>query len=497
MGLRARTDRPVSVAPALALRGISKQLGSTRALEDAHCTVRVGTVHALLGENGAGKTTLMRIAFGALEPDAGSVALHGATRRFHSSRDAIAAGIGMVHQHFMLVPAFTVTENVALGSRRRFNATQVAARIRALGVETGLAANPDARVRDLAVGAQQRVEVLKALANGAQVLILDEPTAVLSPAESEDLYRWIRRFVSDGGTVVLITHRLAEALAVADDVTVLRRGRTVLAQSRSSVDERTLVEALGGDAAPVALRPGVRPVDAEADIVFALEHVDVVDARGVARLRDASLTVRRGEVLGVIGVENSGQRELLRVLAGRLEPSAGRVTRPARVGFVPEDRLADALIPTMSLTENLVLADAGIQRGVIPWAERESEARAVISAHEVVATGPRSPVAILSGGNQQKFVVGRERAVSPAALVAENPTRGLDLRASARVLAAIAAAADEHRGAAVVFSSDLDEILGLTSRIVACHGGRVTEVPAPADRLDRAPYTRALLGLGA
>ena len=479
--------------PALALRGIVKRLGATLALDEAHCTIRPGTVHALLGENGAGKTTLMRIAFGALAPDAGAIELSGHAVRFRSSADAIRAQIGMVHQHFALVPAFSVMENVALVGRGYVDARRGAARVRTLSAETGLAADPFTRVRDLAVGAQQRVEILKALAHDAKILILDEPTAVLSPSESDELYRWIRQYVSDGGTVVLITHRLVEALAIADDVTVLRRGRTVLAGRREDVDEAVLVDALGGDVARPASFPADRiPGD---EIVFRLEDVGVVDDRRIQRLRNVTLTVRRGEVLGVLGVEGSGQQELLRVLAGRVHPTEGRVSRPARVGFVPEDRLVDALIPSMSLTENLVLAGSGGARGVIAWNEREHQATAIIAEHEVVAASARSPMSTLSGGNQQKFVVGRERAIAPSALVAENPTRGLDLRAAARVRSAIADVADRHSGAAVVFSNDLDEVLALTRRVVVCFAGRVTEIPPPVDPIDRTPYTRALLGL--
>ena len=386
-----------------------------------------------------------------------------------------------------------MTENVALAGDGHVDKRRGAERVRTLSAETGLAADPAVRVRDLAVGPQQRVEILKALAHNATILILDEPTAVLSPSESVELYRWIRQFVSGGGTVVLITHRLTEALAIADDVTVLRRGHTVLTRRREDVDEAMLVDALGGDVARPTAAPAHRiPRD---EVVFGLEGVGVVDDRGVQRLRNVTLTIQRGEVLGVLGVEGSGQRELLRVLAGRIIPTEGRVLRPPHVGFVPEDRLVDALIPSMSLTENLVLAESGGARGVIAWNERERHANAIIAEHEVVASGARSPVAALSGGNQQKFVVGRERAIAPTALVAENPTRGLDLRAAARVRRAIADVADQHGGAAVVFSYDLDEILALTTRVVVCFAGRVTEVQPPTDAHDRTPYTRALLGL--
>lgn len=483
----------MSAPAALSLRAVQKRFGGTVALADASCDIRAGTVHALLGENGAGKTTLMRVAFGLVAPDHGTILRNGQPVRFASGRDAIAAGLGMVHQHFMLVPAFTVAENAALGGTGRFDPIRAAARVREVAQRTGLTIDPDARVAELPIGAQQRAELVRALAQDAQVLILDEPTAVLTPTESDELYRWMRRFADEGGTVVLITHKLREALAVADDVTVLRQGRTVLAAARDAVTEEALVAAIMGhdvlrEGAPLA------GADTSAEVVFALDDVSWTDAAGVARLKHASLTVRRGEILGVLGVEGSGQAELLRLLAGRLTPTSGRVTHPERVGFVPGDRLHDAVIPAMSATENLVLAEAGALRGTIDWRAREAEAAQLIATYEVRAAGPTAPLSSLSGGNQQKFVVGRERRVAPHAIVAENPTRGLDVRAAARVLATLRAVAEEGQGAAVVCSTDLDEVLALTSRIVVCFAGTVTEVAPPADANDRSVYARALLG---
>jgi simple sugar transport system ATP-binding protein len=481
--------------PALDLRGIHKRFGSTVALDGASCAVRRGTVHALLGENGAGKTTLMRILFGLEQPDAGTLTVDGRSVRFRSGKDAIAAGLGMVHQHFMLVPALTVAENAALGGRGRYDRVAMAARIRALGESTGLRADPEALVRDLPVSAQQRAELLRALAHDARFLILDEPTAVLTPTESDDLYRWMRRFADAGGTVVLITHKLREALAVADDVTVLRRGRTVAHGRCADLTEAELVRAVVGEMASSDATTALPSADAGAPL-FTLEHVSWLDARGTARLRDVSLTVRRGEILGVIGVEGSGQRELLRLLAGRAEPSSGRITRPAQVGFIPEDRLHDAVIPDMTLTENLVLAGASAARGLVAWGAYADATRTLLTSHDVRAEGPGARMASLSGGNQQKFVVGREQRQAPSALVAENPVRGLDLRATARVLDAIRAVATQHDGAAIVYSTDLDEVLGLTRRVVACFNGHVTEVPPPENAADRTPYARALLGAG-
>ncbi len=354
---------------ALVLRDVRRSYGRTRALDGATCMVRRGTIHALLGENGAGKTTLMRIAFGLISADAGELRVDGAPVTLRSSRDGIALGLGMVHQHFMLVPAMTVAENVALGGTGRFEHDAAARRIEAIGRDSGLSLDPSARVADLPVGAQQRLEIVKALAHDARVLILDEPTAVLSPAEGADLLRWLRRFADSGGTVVLITHKLRDALEHADDLTVLRRGRTVLAGTRAEVTEAEVIAALVGDAdTPLTTSPhALTDAASAAAPVLRLDGVSYVDAQGVTRLTGVTLDVRASEVLGVIGVEGAGQHELLRILAGRLEPTSGRAERPERVGFVPEDRLHDALVQELTLTENLALATAGAARGAIAW----------------------------------------------------------------------------------------------------------------------------------
>ena len=493
----------------LALAGVVKQYGSgaaaVRALDAADLHVTGGTLHAVLGENGAGKTTLMRVAFGLVRPDAGEVRVDGRARRFESPRDAIAAGFGMVHQHFTLVPAMTVAENVALGGRGRYRPSEAAARVRALGDATGLRLDPDAPAGTLGVAAQQRLEVLKALARGgeggARLLILDEPAAVLAPAEAEELLRWLRGWVDAGGTAVLVTHKLRDALRYADAVTVLRRGRTVLAAAlRGSsgpggVEEETLTRAmLGGELmADAGPPPAARAGRAEMPVVARLQGARVVDAAGVTRLKETTVAIQAGTVVGVAAVEGSGERELLRLLAGRLEPSAGRVDRPARVAFIPEDRHRDALLLDGDLAENLALAGAGVRRGRLSWPQLRARAATLVARADVRGGAPAVAARALSGGNQQKFVVARELDGNPPLVVAENPTRGLDVRAAAAVRERLRAAAVGTAGgpsaAVVVYASDLDEVLALADEMLVVYDGTVRRAP-----VDRRVVGRLMLG---
>jgi general nucleoside transport system ATP-binding protein len=499
-------------APALELLDVRKRFGDVVALDGASLVVRPGTVHALLGENGAGKTTLMRVAFGMVRADAGVTRVEGRARRFASPADAIAAGLGMVHQHFALVPAMTVAENVALGGRGRFDAAEAAERVRDVARRSGLALDPSARAASLSVAGQQRLEIVKALAREARLLVLDEPTAVLAPAEAAELLAWVRAFAGGGGSVVLITHKLREALGAADDLTVLRDGATVYAASAAESSEEALASAMLGapprahhDAAASLVRNPTHPAVTTSPprpVVLALRGVAVADERGVIRLRDATCEVRAGEIVGVAGVEGGGQRELLRALAGRLRPAEGRVEAPPAVGFVPEDRHRDAMVLDFTLVENVALRGAGARRGVVPWSALAAATRALVERHDVRAAGPRARARTLSGGNQQKLVLAREieqppparspgdtAAGAPPALVVESPTRGLDIRASAAVHDRLRAARDAG-AAVVVYSSDLEEVLALADRVLACYGGRVREVPR-----DRDAVGRAILGL--
>lgn len=471
---------------ALELSGITKRFGSVVALDDVSLTVRRGTVHALLGENGAGKSTLMHVAFGMIQPERGTLAVDGTQRRFGSPADAIDAGIGMVHQHFTNVPAMTVAENVALGGYGRYDAKRAAERVREIGARTGLILDPAARAGELPVGGQQRLEILKALGDKARVLILDEPTAVLAPSESEELLRWLRAFATDGNSVVLITHKLDEARSIADDVTVLRHGKQTLASPAAGLTTYAMARALLGEEPP-----GERVTDAPTvgEVVARLSGVDVIDERGVAAVKDASIEVRAGEIVGIAAVEGAGQRELLRTLAGRLSATRGQAVVQGAIGFVPEDRHSDALLLEGSQTENVVLRGAGKRRGIIPWRAERARTQTLAAEFDVRGGGVDRPVRTLSGGNQQKLVLGRELDGSPSLLVAENPTRGLDIRATRDVHDRLRAAAAAGAGV-VVYSSDLDEVLLLATRVMVMHAGRIHEV-----RGGREAVGRAMLGV--
>jgi simple sugar transport system ATP-binding protein len=481
------------VPPSLLLSGITRRFGDMVALDDAQLVIRPGTVHALLGENGAGKTTLMRVAFGLLAPDTGTMQRNGRPFRPRSPVDAIAAGIGMVFQHFSLVPAMTVAENIALGGHGRFDPAAAADRVRALADRTGLAIDPALRIADATLGLQQRCEILKALARDSTLLMLDEPTAVLAPADAAELLQWIRRFADAGHAVVLVTHRLRDALAISDDVTVLRRGRTVRSAPASTLSEEMLAAAMIGDAVdregevrPPTRRPTSSAVEAP---VLRLEDATLADGNGTTRLRGVTMRVHAGELVGIAGIEGQGQQELLRVLAGRAEPLAGRVERPATIGFVPEDRLRDAVLLDATLTENLALRGAATRSGRLRWQAIAADTRAAMAAFDVRAADERVTMRTLSGGNQQKFVLARELADRPAALVVENPTRGLDIRASAAVRRALHAACAE--GTAVVcYSSDLDEVLAIADRVLVVTDGQVVEVPLEREAIAQAMVAR-------
>jgi len=448
--------------PVLELSHISKRFGSVVALDDASLSVHRQSIHALVGENGAGKTTLMRVAFGLLTPDSGTIAVDGSTRVFTSPADAIAAGIGMVHQQFSLVTQMTVAENIALGGRGRFRPEEVARRIVAIGDETGLVLQPERRVDTLSNAEKQKLEIVRTLAHDARILILDEPTTVLTARDREELFAQLKMFTNSGGSVILITHKLQDAMTHADEVTVLRRGRMALTSAMSTVDRSALTEAMFG------FRPEPGPPEqhnarsATASAVARLIDV-VIPGRASAGI-PLSLDIIGGEILGVAALDG-GATGLLQTLAGRAEPRSGRVELPSLIGFVPEDRQHEALIPAFSLTDNVALKDAGQRRGLIDWTEMARRTSGVLEHFAVRSDGPAAAAETLSGGNQQRFVLARELDDNPPLLILENPTQGLDVDATAVVHDRVRSAA--AAGTAVVFySSDLDELSDISHRVL-------------------------------
>jgi general nucleoside transport system ATP-binding protein len=477
----------VTETPALEMVGISKQFGAFAALQDADFLVRRGTVHGLLGENGAGKTTLMRIAYGMIQPDRGVIRVDGAEVHFGNPSAAISAGIGMVHQHPANVPAMTVAENIELGERGAYRPLEIRDRATGLAQRMAFDLDVDARVRDLSVGAQQRLEILKAIARNARILILDEPTAVLAPAEARELLEWLRGFASAGGTAIVITHKLEEARSFTDDLTVLRNGRTVLTAPATSTGTRQLAEAMLGAPAPTASGAAAKPAS---DVVVAqATDVTIHDDRGLVAVAHASFEVRRGEVVGVAGVEGSGHHELLLALAGRLSVAGGALSLPLRIGFVPENRHRDAVVLDFSLSENVAIHGAGHRAGRMQWKAIENRTSALLERFDVRSRGPSERMATLSGGNQQKVALAREVDARPELLVVENPTRGLDIRASAFVHAQIRSGRDAGM-AVVLYSSDLDEVIESADRVLVVHAGTVRVLGR-----DRVAVGAAMLGL--
>lgn len=395
----------------------------------------------------------------------------------------------MVHQHFTSIPAFTVAENVALAAGWPVAPESLRRRVGELGERTGLPLDPDAKVERLSVGMRQRLEIVKALAADARILLLDEPTAVLAPAEVDDLLRVIRRFTASGGAAVLITHKLDEALSAADRVTVLRRGEVVLAGGVAEQAPGSLATAMVGASAlddPPERSGGVDPAHSPGRPLVRLERVDVAREGGFGiAVRAATLSVGAGELVGVAAVEGNGQRELLRVVAARVHPLRGLREVAEPLAFIPEDRTTEGLIPEMTLTENLVLGSSRgepwLRGSTVDWPLAHARTAALLQEYAVAAPGPWVSAGSLSGGNQQRLVVARELSKGPAVVVAENPTRGLDVRAAAAIHARLRRVAAS--GAAVLFhSSDLDEVLALATRLVVARRGELLEPPPGATR---------------
>jgi len=484
-----------SLAPAVRMHGITKRFPGVLANDDVRFEASVGEVHALLGENGAGKTTLSNILTGLYRQDAGEIELYGEPVRFHSPRDALDAGVCMVHQHFRLVAPFTVAENVVLGDHRAHGRSffvrerAIERRVAELSKQYGLAVDPKARIWQLSVGEQQRVEILKALYREARILIMDEPTAVLTPQEAVALFSTLRAMAEEGKTVIFISHKLHEVKAVADRVTVLRAGRTIETVDAGGATLRSLAALMVGREVEAA-----RPLEEARQLpdVYPLEvhGLTVVGDRGEIAVHDVSLAVREGEIVGVAGVAGNGQRELAEAISGMREIGSGSIRVGGRVigggdpreailagvAHVPEDRLGTGLAPSLSVTSNVVIKTyrrRSLSHGPLLALRRMRDtALRIISRYDVKTPGPETPARNLSGGNLQKLLLGREFEDEPLVLVVAQPTRGLDVGAIETVHEFLRGEA--AKGVAVLLlSEDLDEIRALADRILVMYEGAI------------------------
>jgi ABC-type uncharacterized transport system ATPase subunit len=482
----------------LELRGITKTFGSVAANSAIDLTVEPGEIHCLLGENGAGKSTLMNILYGLLTPDSGEIVVDGETREFTSPGDAIAAGIGMVHQHFMLVPVFTVADNLMLGheearggalgwldrSRARQDVKEVSARY-------GLPVDPDALVEDLPVGVQQRVEIVKALMRDAEVLILDEPTAVLTPQETEELFTVMRGLKAAGKSVVFITHKLNEVRAIADRITVIRRG-AVVGSAEPTATARELASLMVGRDVRLVVEKEPREAG---EVALSVKNLNVLDDRGFLAVDDVSFDLHAGEILGVAGVQGNGQTELVEAITGlraatgsaelfgkQLVGASPRSVLRQGLGHVPEDRQHDGLVPDFSIAENLVLDQydskpfGGPFRLDLEAIEKNGAER--LAEFDIRAESARTPAGTLSGGNQQKVVVARALQCDPSLLIASQPTRGVDVGAMEFIHKRIVEQRDAGK-AVLIVSTELDEITALADRIAVMYRGKIVGIVPP------------------
>jgi general nucleoside transport system ATP-binding protein len=487
-----------SAAPVLELRGITKRFPGIVANDRVDLDLLPGEVHALLGENGAGKSTLMNVLYGLYHPDEGEILVKGSKLSLGSPREAIANGIGMVHQHFMLIPVMSVAENVVLASepthgRVFLDYAEAARRVEELSRRFGLVVDPRAKVEEISVGQQQRVEILKALYRGADILILDEPTAVLTPQEAEELFAIVRSLTDQGKSVIFISHKLHEVLEIADRISVLRRGKLVETRARAGATEEALARAMVGR--EVLLRVEKKPAQ-PAETLLRVEGLSVLDDRGLEAVRDVSFDVRAGEIVGIAGVDGNGQSELIDALTGLRHAHAGHVTVAGRdlthatakqaldtgVGHIPQDRQRRGLILQFTLAENIGLHDYDkepVSRfGWLRPSVLIQRAAGLLRQFDVRGGGPLTRAGALSGGNQQKVVLAREIERNPKVLIAAQPTRGLDVGAIEFVHRRLVEERDEGR-AILLVSLELEEILSLSDRIHVIYEGRLVAEFAP------------------
>ena len=491
----------------LELRGITKRFPGVVANDDVNLTVRGGEVLALIGENGAGKSTLMNVLYGLYRADEGQILIDGVEQHFASPGDAIAAGIGMVHQHFMLVPVFTVTQNVVLGVEPtdglKLNIRTARRQVQEISQQYGLRLDPDAIVEDIPVGLQQRVEIIKVLFRNAEIVVFDEPTAVLTPQETEEFFKIVEMLRNDGKGIVFITHKLGEALRIADRIEVIRRGKTVGSADPKTAQAAQLAEMMVGR--PVDLVVHKEPAH-PGDTVLAVEDLVVIDQLGFQQVDGVSFTVRAGEIVGVAGVQGNGQTELVEALTGLTRVESGTVRVAGQdvtnasprhvhqigVAHIPEDRQREGLIKGFSVVENLALTDyydAPLSSGItMNWGVAEAQAKVLVESYDIRTPSIFTDAGTLSGGNQQKLIVARELRDDLRLTIAAQPTRGVDVGSIEYIHEQIVGLRD--RGVAVlVVSTELDEVMALSDRILVMYRGRIV-----AD-VDRAATDHNEIGL--
>jgi general nucleoside transport system ATP-binding protein len=488
--------------PILEMRGITKRFPGTVANDDVTFDLRAGEVHTLLGENGAGKSTLMNILYGLYTPDEGEILMRGERVEIHSPHDAIARGIGMVHQHFMLVPVMTVAENVVLATEPRtagilLDYAEAERRVRELAERFSFSIDPHAKVQSISVAQQQRVEILKALYREADILILDEPTAVLTPQEASELFEILRGLIAEGLSVIFISHKLDEVLEISDRITTLRRGKVVETVDASGATEEGLARMMVGR--EVLLQVDKQPGQ-PGEPRLRVEGLSVQDDRGLPAVEDVTLEVRAGEIVGVAGVDGNGQTELIDALTGLRKPESGRVLvgdedvtgRSPRhhlevgIGHIPEDRQRRGLVLDFSLAENLGFyayrEEPASRFGWLRPGRLVDHARELLKQYDVRGGGPYTRASALSGGNQQKVILAREVERNPKVLIAAQPTRGLDVGAIEFVHRRLVEERDEGR-AILLVSFELEEILSLSDRILVLYEGRIVgEYPPSVSR---------------
>jgi simple sugar transport system ATP-binding protein len=479
-----------TTTPAIAMRNITKRFPGVLANDQVSFSVEKGEVHALLGENGAGKSTLMNVLCGLYHPNEGEILINGRPVVFSSPRDAIVAGIGMVHQHFMLVPTQSVAENIFLGfdsASFLLSPQRMACEVRKIGDQYGIDIDPNAKIWQLSVGEQQRVEILKVLSRGAEILILDEPTAVLTPQESEALFHTLRRMTQDGKTIILISHKLDEVLSIANRITVLRGGRVTATVDAAGMTKAELARLMVGREVLFRLE---KPETMPGAVRLQLKDVEALNEKRLPALRRVSLSVRGGEIVGIAGVAGNGQRELAEVISGlrpliggqveidgKVAPNASPAAMiEAGVSYVPEDRSATGSAPNLSIAENLILKAYRLVEfggnGFISQERTQANAQQLIQEYNVSTPGSATPVRKLSGGNLQKVILARELSSHPRIVVTSYPTRGLDIGATENVRK-ILIDQRNHGTAILLISEELDELFACADRIAVLYEGRI------------------------